>query len=261
VIRPIKNLQPNQISLPLPLGCFEQKTRAFGTSSYTSLIWPTHTDQSARVAIRALYEQEDPERYRKELDQLDNYGPAYTLRKQHRTFVLEMMLSRAAENFLAYLTELLVMVFTCRPEMLRSSETVRLEAILKHPTMEELIHELAERRVLQLSYQGMRDVSKYLSDHIGFDLTKAPDDLDRAVRIIEARNLIVHNRGIVNEIFLRKTADLSAKIGEPLELSNDQIFDDLDFIAKTVYDVDVRAVQKFGLSPVPKPSLGLQEHS
>jgi hypothetical protein len=99
----------------------------------------------------------------------------------------------------------------------------------------------------------MRDLSKYLSERIGFDLTRKPEDLERAVRIVEARNIIVHNRGIVNEIFLKRTSGWSAKIGEPLQLSTNQVFDDLEFISQTVYDIDARAVEKFGLSSVPKP--------
>jgi hypothetical protein len=108
----------------------------------------TSTDERSRIAIRALYEDED---LQKELEKVDSHGAIHILRKKHRTLVFEMTLSRAAENFLAYVTELLVMVFKCRPEMLRSSETVRLDEILRHTSMAELIHELAERRVHQLS--------------------------------------------------------------------------------------------------------------
>jgi hypothetical protein len=212
-------------------------------------------DEKAKIAIQALYQERDPEKYHKELDHVERQGATQVLRRRHRTLVLEMMLSRAADNFLAYITELLVMVFRCRPETLRSSETVRLDAILRHTTMPELIHELAERRVHQLSYQGMRELASYLSERLGFDLVQKPEDLEHAIWIIEARNIIVHNRGIVNELFLKRTSGRSVPIGESLQLDTDQIFDDLEFIARSVYGIDQRAVQKFNLSPVRDPSV------
>jgi hypothetical protein len=101
----------------------------------------------------------EPETYRAEIEAIEKEGALHALREHHRGMFLEMMLSRATENFLTYVTELLTLVFRTRPETLRTSETVRLDAILKHVNMEDLIHELAERRVNQLSYQGMRDLA------------------------------------------------------------------------------------------------------
>ena len=208
------------------------------------------TDEKAQVAARALYKTEDPEKYRASMENIEKHGATRALRKLHRSMLLEMMLSRAAENFLAYMTELLAVVFRARPETLRSSETVRLDTVLKHATMEELVHELAERRVNQLSYQGMRDLSAYLSDRLAFELFPKPEHLERAVRIVESRNLIVHNRGLVNELFLSRVPGVSAKVGERLDLDSNQIFDDLEFIALLVYEADARAIKKFKLSAV-----------
>src|SRR5260221_6988835 len=118
--------------------------------------------------------------------------------KRFGRFVIEMMLVRGADNFLTYVSELLALVFTSRPETLKSGETVRLDEILQHSTMDDLVKRLAERRVERLSYQGMRDLQKDLSEKLSFELFPSPESLVRAVRVIEIRNLLVHNRGIVN---------------------------------------------------------------
>lgn len=224
---------------------------------FAFVIYVTHlatsTDEKAKVAARALYEQDDPDKYRETLENIEKHGATQVLRHWHGTLVLEMMLCRAADNFLVYITELLAVVFRTRPETLRSSETVRLDAILKHSTMEALVHDLAERRVNRLSYQGMRDLAEYLTDRLSFDLFPKPDDLERAVRIIESRNLIVHNRGIVNDVFLSRVPSTTANVGNPIGLNTDQIFDDFEFIALSVYQTDDRAVQKFSLSAIQRP--------
>jgi hypothetical protein len=214
----------------------------------------TLMDERTRVAVRALYESKDPEKCREALENVEKQGAVQALRKLHSRMILEMMLSRAVENFLAYVTELLTLVFRSRPETLRSSETVRLDAILQHGTMEELIRDLAERRVNQLSYQGMRDLAAYLSHRLGFELFSDPEHLERAIGIIECRNIIVHNRGRVNEVFRSRVPSVPAAVGDPLEIDTDQIFENLEFLALSVYDADARAVQKFTLSAVPGPT-------
>jgi hypothetical protein len=211
----------------------------------------TSTDEKARIAVRALYETEDPETYRSSLEKIEKEGATQELRKQHRDMVLEMMLSRLAENFLVYVTELLTLIFRTRPETLRSSETVRLDAILKHGTMEELVHDLAERRVNQLSYQGMRDLAAYLSNRLGFDIFSGCEQLERAIRIIESRNVIVHNRGRVSELFRSRVPSVPVVIGEPLKLDGHGIFGDLEFLTLSVIEADARAVQKFELQADP----------
>jgi len=230
--------------------------RLFGFVGYITRL-ATSTDEKAKVAARALYETEDPEMYRDTLEKIEKHGATRALRELHRTLLLEMMLCRGADNFLTYVTELLAVVFRTRPETLRSSETVRLDAVLKHATMAELVHDLAERRVNQLSYQGMRDLSTYLTERLGFDLFPKPESLERAVRIIETRNLIVHNRGIVNELFLSRLPTTPAAVGEPVTLDTLQIFSDLEFIALSVYEADACGVEKFSLPAESKSGTGV----
>jgi hypothetical protein len=162
--------------------------------------------------------------------------------------VMEMLLVRATDNFLTYVSELLALVFTTRPETLKSTETVRLEEILQYSTMEDLVQHLAERRVERLSYQGMRDLQKDLADRLGFELFVSAESLSHAIRIIEVRNLIVHNRGIVHRLFQTRTGDSKVVVGSPVEVNmQNTMVDDLNFLANSVVEMDERAAVKFGL--------------
>jgi len=167
---------------------------------------------------------------------------------QYGRFVMEMLLVRATDNLLTYIAELLALVFTTRPETLRSNETVRLEEILQHSTMEDLVQYLAERRVERLSYQGMKDLQKDLADRLGFEMFLSDESLSRAIRIIEVRNLIVHNRGIVNRLFQTRTGDSTVAIGNLVKINlQNTMLEDLTFLAESVGQMDERAAVKFGL--------------
>lgn len=176
---------------------------------------------------------------------LPKMGEKYV--KRFGRMVLEMLLVRGTDNFLTYLSQLLALIFTERPETLRSSETVRLEDILQHKTMEDLVKQLAERRVERLSYQGMKDLQKDLKEKLGFEIFPSSEALSRAVEIIEIRNLIVHNRGVVNRTFQARTGDSSTNINNRLRDAV-RVTSDLDFLGHSVLDIDERAAQKFGLT-------------
>lgn len=170
-------------------------------------------------------------------------------------FLLEMIHCREVDNFLSFLSELLALTFRTRPETLRStSETVKVEMVVSHGTMETLIASLADHKVNQLSYQGMGELSGYLGERLGFEVFEEAQDLERAVGIIELRNIIVHNRGRVSLRYLDRVPGSAAKPGERLELDAGDVFDDIDFLAEAAVDVEVRASQKFDLPcPITRP--------
>jgi hypothetical protein len=163
-----------------------------------------------------------------------------------RRLELELQLSRATDNFLTYLSELLGSIFVLRPETMKSSETVRLDEVLQHKTMDEIVRALAARKVERLSYQGMKAFADELQTKMGFQLFGCEHDLARAVRIVESRNLIAHNRGLVNDTFRSRTG-LNYRIGNYLPLQPKSVSDDLDLIAAFVFDIDKRAASKWGL--------------
>lgn len=171
--------------------------------------------------------------------------------------LLEMMISRAIDNFLTYISEMLGLLFKTRPETLRSGETVRLDMVLKHATMEDLISDLTDRKVNELSYQGMRDLSAYL-EHLGFRLFTTTEDMERAIRLIELRNIIVHNRRIVNSLFLGRVSQSPCQLGERYRLDSLSVHSDIEFLARSAADIDERASAKFGL---PQPFDHMAEHA
>src|ERR1035438_8008968 len=100
----------------------------------------------------------------------------------------------------------------------------------------------------------MRELSTYLSERLGFDLFTDAEQLERAIGIVEARNIIVHNRGRVSKIYCSRVPKVAVAIGEPLTLDNHQIFEDLEFLMLVVKETDLRAVHKFDLPKIPKPT-------
>jgi hypothetical protein len=169
--------------------------------------------------------------------------------KKHDSFHTQMIFARFVDSFLTFVSDLIALIYRTKPEALRSREQVRLEEVLRHPTMEALVESFVERKVHELSYQGMANLSTTLEKELGFSLFAQPEDLKRAVLLIEQRNLIAHARGVVNEIFLQRVPNSIYREGETIKMDAITLTQDLLFLAKAIAELDVRAVAKFGIGP------------
>jgi hypothetical protein len=117
----------------------------------------------------------------------------------------EMNWCRGVDNFLTFVSHLLGQIVRQRPETLKSSKTAPLELILSFDSMDSLVDHLAEKRVHDLAYAGLTKLNDVLLSELGFELFPLEEDLKRAILIVETRNIIVHNRAIVNDIYLKRT--------------------------------------------------------
>jgi abortive infection bacteriophage resistance protein len=82
----------------------------------------------------------------------------------------------------------------------------------------------------------------------GLPLAESDTVREFAQAIIEIRNLIEHNSGVVNKLFKKRLPDLNVEIGSRIRLSSTNVDTYRQLLATMAADVDQRAIQKFGLS-------------
>ena len=163
--------------------------------------------------------------------------------------LFEMVLGRSVDNFLTYVAQLLALVFKENPDVLKSQEKLSYQEVLECTTMEEVIAHLAERRVHDLSYKGMCELQSYVERRMGFPLFESNDELKRAIHLIEHRNVIAHNRGVVSRVFLARVKGADALVeGTPLRLTFDETESDMRFLLEAVLSIDGRASSKWNLA-------------
>ena len=167
--------------------------------------------------------------------------------------ITEVVIGRVVDNFLCYITDLLALIYKQRPEMLRSSEQERIDFILQYDSMDELRFALAEKRVERLAYLGLRDLAEHLSAQMNFDLFAEKHQLTHAALLVEYRNLLVHNRGIVSSTSVKRFPVLSEQKGKRLSLSPQIVRDYRKFLENAVFDIDLRAAVKYSLPVIPIP--------
>lgn len=220
------------------------------------------TDETGKIALEALAEtapEEEKAKYQAQLESLPERGPTKQQMDKFVRLMLELQITRTVDQYFAYVADLLTAVFLARPEALRSSEKVDVEFVLRHDTMEELVAALGERRVERLAYAGLRELAESVEERPGLELFASEDDLLRGVRIVEDRNLIVHNRGIVNKTYKRKVPSSTKAVGKRLGLNYADVLADIDFLKHSALRTDRIAVAKWSLPEVPVVISGVLE--
>ena len=184
---------------------------------------------------------------RRELEERPDRA-AQTALDQWADLLLEMEYSRIVDNYLAYVAELLAVVFRTRPETMRSEKQVSLRFALEHNSMDDLIDALAEQEVERFSRAGLRQLHDELTRSMGFALFVVDDAFDGAARAVEIRNLIVHKRGVVGRRFLSRLPDEPAEIGTRFTPTEYDAAFAASLFTYAVRDTDVRAAEKWDLS-------------
>jgi hypothetical protein len=161
---------------------------------------------------------------------------------------LQILITRAVESFQYYIGEMLSRLFRERPEILRSSETVKLNEILKFRNMQDFVKWAAERKVINLSYGGLEDIVEYLTERIGVKVESSGEYFEAVKEAVEVRNIIVHNRGRVNSLFINRTGRKDLCEGNLFELSAVYVTDGIRSLEQYGGDLDTSILNHFGLS-------------
>lgn len=166
-----------------------------------------------------------------------------------RPMLFEMVYCRAVDNFLLYISDILTEVHKVKPEILKSQEKVDLEFIMEHSSMDELIASLIEKRVVSLAMSSMRELNKYVSNRLGIELFDTEDHFKIGVLLIEKRNLIIHNRGIMNRVFHERVSvldlDINTTIGGKIKIRPDDMITALRLVGVFCLALDRKVRTKF----------------
>lgn len=184
-------------------------------------------DESRRVAAKALAgaggSDLDRERYEKVLEDPE---PVLRALKKHSTVVSQNLTNGIVNSFQRYFSSIIQTAAKKRPEMLSSSQHVKLDDVLKFSRHKDLISFIIDRKINELSYGGLNDMERYFDDRLGVPMFNEDKERKLLRLFFEIRNINVHNGGIVNDIFSGRVGDVpgfSYKIGKNFHVDFDSL--------------------------------------
>ena len=163
----------------------------------------------------------------------------------------EMFVCRMVDGYLSFLSATLALVFETRPETLRTQDQFTAAFLLEFETMTDLRAAMAEKKVLDLAMIGVRELARSLQKMFGFAIFETDYEVEAIAEFVEIRNLVVHNRGVVNRRFLSRLPEYHMELGQKLPVGQDTLISGFAILERSARNVDTRAAEKFGLPRQP----------
>jgi hypothetical protein len=150
----------------------------------------------------------------------------------------ETVLCRFVDTFHVYLADLIRIALKKEPRLLRSGAMLRADEILEYRSIAEVMEYLIAKKVDELAYAGFAAVLRYVRDGMGAKVTIETDTISKATRAIAVRNIIVHNRGVVNDRFIAQTCATDVHSGERYCLRTNDVFSWMDALRAVISELD-----------------------
>jgi hypothetical protein len=168
------------------------------------------------------------------------------LKRAEKTSVLlnDLFYANAVDNFNAYLSDIILEILKVDPRPIYG-KSVEAKNVFEITDIDSLKSEIIDKTIIDLGYQNINDLGQFLSKNFGIRTLSHWLSSRRLNRIIQIRNIIAHNRGIVNRLFLQRSGSKSdilhqhVKVGHALRTAG--------YLEVLINKIDREAVLKFNL--------------
>jgi len=124
--------------------------------------------------------------------------------KRRSEMFASLLLCRLVDLFDTYLVQVIAEVVSLRPELLKTSQEVKLDYVLGFDSMEELRRDLIEQTIVRLGSQGLDEIEKWFEKRIGINDIHSGANRDDIIEALVTRNVLTHNHGHVDRRYLQR---------------------------------------------------------
>ena len=155
-----------------------------------------------------------------------------------------LLFANAVDNFNTYLGSLLYEILAVDPRPMYGKK-VDFKTIYNTSDIDDLRAEALERYVIELGYQSISDLADALEKSFGLSTLKHWLTKKRLNRLVQMRNIIAHNGGMVNRTYLLRSGDKRQKPGELIRVGF--ALTTAKYLSRLARRIDVEATAKFPL--------------
>jgi hypothetical protein len=168
----------------------------------------------------------------------------------HSAVLNEMCFCRAVNSFLTYVAGLMTLIYEKYPKKLPSNKQTTYGFCIEHHMAGDLISALAEETVMALTHQNLDALAVYFRKNLDLVLFTEDAATANASLCVDIRNIITHNRGIVNRFFVQRNPQFADSLGKRVVVDEKDSQEMLGSLGHCARQLDLRAVMKFGLATI-----------
>jgi hypothetical protein len=171
-------------------------------------------------------------------DGLVRLAPQYT-----RDYLAPFTFRQFVSTFEVFLFNFLHRLLLHNPWQFAKSQ-LELEAVLKASDREEVISGVILKQLNELKYANVREWFVALNKAVRLDCP-SEDEIDALTEVKAARDILEHNAGVVNEIYVRKAGKRARYVvGDQIEIDADYHLQSWKLIKKIASDVTSTTIAK-----------------
>jgi hypothetical protein len=203
-------------------------------------------NNDAKAYLKSIYDHVgNPENAKKAVnDNLDKYLDM----NFYEIHLSSMIYVNSVDNFTTYFKNILSEVVLKKPQVLKSQDSEKLDFILEHESMDDLINAIANKKIEELFYKGIEDIEKFFKNRLGIEIFKTDNGREIINLFVKQRNLTVHNRRKISKEFAKQFPKLDYKIGEHLNFDFKYVSSLNLHLFNLVASIDEEISQKFKLT-------------
>ncbi|MGL4554928.1 MAG: hypothetical protein ACRC33_27490 [Gemmataceae bacterium] len=176
-----------------------------------------------------------------------NKVPPADIPSQAQFYVTQYLASATLQQFVSHLEDfvlgLIRLWLRSFPHRLRDRK-VSGAAVFAAKDIDEVREHLIQQHVLDTAYKSLADLFASLSELVELK-HPAKDEIERLAEIKASRDVLVHNRGVVNATYVQKVgARKRFDVGDRLEVSEPYHLECWGLIRKVVTDIAGDAIAK-----------------
>ncbi len=211
----------------------------------------TRVDEGRVRAAKALLTAE-PDATKRTIYEGSAADPDATLRElqKHSSVSSRNLTNGVVSAFQRYFSSIINSAATKRPEMISSSQMIRVDDILRFTRHKDLVAFIIDRKINDLSYGGLTEMEKYFDDRLGVRMFNDDRQRDLLKFFVEVRNINVHNGGIVNDLFASRVGTVDGfpyVTGKLLHIDLEALIKLSENAMRVATQIDSNVATKFSL--------------
>jgi len=203
--------------------------------------------RAAEALLPSASTEEDRQRYEKSIA---DKGLILRGLQKHATVQSQNLTNGAVNSFQRYFSSIIQIAANKRPSLMISSQHIRVDDVFRFTRHKDLVSFIIDRKVNDLSYGGLSEMERYFDERLGIKMFESEEQRNLLRLFIEARNINVHNGGIVNELFMTRVGNVDGYVytkGKRLHIDMDQLVALSENAMRVALSIDGLVTSKFRL--------------
>lgn len=210
----------------------------------TDLLLELYRKTAKSASFKTLHQQNE----KKDQKSSDEFEMIKLIMRSHfqSEFIVQMVYIYYFTLFDAYISDSLEIIFSNNPKSLKTNKkSLSIEELLNFTDINDLHSAIVEDELHTFGYLSFKEQIKYLNEKFNFQFTENIDFIRQRIAI---RNLLVHNKGLINGQFLKDFPKSEHEFGDKIILSPRFICTTFNNCNKFIYQYQELLLTKFKIT-------------